>query len=137
MKELNDCLILTRKIEEVHTKLYELRVAALSPKSQVITGMPHGSGGDNAIERYLVKCEKLEKRKEKLEQARSELWNTVLEKAKKANVSEQNMFLLELRFIEGSSWKHCAVVMNKKYGKWNINKVFRVYGKTKYILQKV
>lgn len=137
MRELNNCLNLTRRIQEIHSDLYELRVAAQSPKSQVLTGMPHGGGGDNAIERYLIKCEKLEAKKRKLEQQRSEQWNIVLKKAKEANIPEQYLFLLELRFIEGSAWKRCAIVMNKKYGKWNINKVFRVYGKIKYNLQKV
>ena len=134
MKELESCLRLRRKINDIDEKIKTLRAAILSPKNQVITGMPRGGNNDNAIERYLVKCEKLQRRKDILLSHQKSIWLDIEDKAKAANIPEQDIYLLYLRFVKGKKWNKCAVKMNKKYGNWNINKVFRIYRRTLDIL---
>lgn len=135
MKELDSCLNLRRKINDIDEKIKTLQAAILSPKNQVITGMPRGgNNSDNAIERYLVKLEKLQRLKDNLLSHQKSIWVDIEDKAKAANIPEQDIYLLYLRFVKGKKWNKCAVKMNKKYGNWNINKVFRIYRRTIDIL---
>ena len=132
MRELDVCLDIRRKITEIDEKISVLRAAILSPKNQVITGMPRSGSSDNQIDRYLIRCEKLSQQKEqKLEQLKG-AWEVAENKI--PNLTEQEKNLLFLRFVEGCAWKKCAFRMNEKYGSWNINKVFRTYRR---ILKKV
>lgn len=139
MKELTECLNTRRKINEINDKLYELRASVLSPKSQVITGMPRsGGGGDNnAIERYMIRAEKLTEKVERLEAYQAEQWEIVLSRAKEARISVRNIELLYYRYVKGLSWKVCTAKMKKKYKWWNINTSFRKHRETLYALDKI
>lgn len=128
MRELQSCLTLKRKIEDVNGKINALRAVIYSPKNQFITGMPKASGGmDNAIDKYLVKLERLEKRKKDLKGKQINLWKYVRQEATKAELSEQEIKLLYHRFVKGLPWKKVCRALNDAYGNWNINKVFRTY----------
>lgn len=128
MRELNRCLHFVRRIEEIDERICEIRAAILSPKNQRITGMPRGGNTDNAIERYIIQVEKLEGEKENLSQQLTGQWLDLGYTVFKELTAEEK-HLLTLRFLKGLPWKKCAKQMNEKYGNWNINKVFRVYGK--------
>lgn len=127
MKELQECLEAKRYIDKIDERITELKTVIYSPKNQVITGMPRGGNNENAIEKYLIKLEKLKSRKADLLKYQSEQWGIVKEKA--GNISEQEQYLLYIRCVEGYSWQKCVSIMQKKYKNWNINKAFRVYGK--------
>ena len=138
MKELTECLNTKRKIDEINDKLYELRAAILSPKAQIITGMPRsGSGGDNAIEKYEVKAEALQEKLKRLYDYQEEQWEKVITIATVAGVSAIDMELLYFRFIKGLSWKVCTFEMKKKYKWWNINTTFRKYREALRRMEKV
>lgn len=128
MKELQECLEVKREIERLNERIVEIKAVVFSPKNQIITGMPHGGSGENAIEKYLIKLERLEERKKALYKELSDTWKAAEEKM--PNLEEQERYLLYIRFTRGLPWKKCAVEMNKLYGNWNINRVFRTYRKT-------
>lgn len=133
MRELQQCLSIKRDIDDINEKITELQAAIRSPKNQIMTGMPHGGGNnDNAIERYIIRLEHLQQKKNALLEYQSKQWNIAMEKA--GDLTAQEAHLLSLRCIEGKPWKHCAAIMNKKYGKWSINKCFRVYGRINRII---
>ena len=131
MKELQECLELKREIERLNERIVEIRAVVFSPKNQVITGMPRGGNGENVIEKYLIKLERLEERKKALYKDLSDTWQAA--EGKMPNLAEQERYLLYIRFARGLPWKKCAVEMDKRYGNWNINKVFRTYRKTNNI----
>lgn len=125
MIELESCLELRRKINDIDDKISILRAAILSPKNQVITGMPRSGNTENLIDRYLIRSEMLQIEKEQALNQLSETWNVV--QSKTGALTTQEKELLFFRFVEGNAWKKCAYLMNKKYGGWNINKVFSTY----------
>lgn len=127
MNELKECLELKRQINRIDEKINELKSAICSPKNQVITGMPRGGNNDNAIDKYLIKLERLKKRRANLQKQQSELWETIKRKA--GEITEQEQYLLYIRCVEGFPWNKCCMLMQKKYKKWNLNKCFRIYGK--------
>ena len=128
MKELDECLRIYKEIRKIDDKIETLRAAILSPKNQVITGMPRGGNSDNAIEKYLLKLERHNKRKAKLIKNQAEQWQQAKCKFKN-DISAQETKMLYMRFVLGYQWKKCAVKLQKEYGNWNINKCFRIYGK--------
>lgn len=111
-------------------RLYELKTVIVSPKNQVITGMPHGSGNaENAIEKYIIKAERLEQKRQHMNDYQEQQWKKAQKKMKYATEEEKR--LLYLRCVCGLPWKKCVMMMNEVegYRNWNINKAFRVYGK--------
>ena len=131
MEELYECLRLSREIKEKVEAILELNSRALSPKNQVISDMPKGGGGDmNALDCYLQKKERLEKKKDELCVIRDRHWDKATETFRKNGVTNpETITLMWFRFYKGCSWKGCAAKMREKYnnGKWNTNKCFRVY----------
>lgn len=127
MRELEECLILKKEIDEIDEKIYEIRVRILSAKNQIITGMPRGGSAENAIEKYLLEVEYQMQKKDNLLERQAKLWHKALKKLPK--IQPQEKYLLQLRFIRGLSWKKCEAEMNIAYGNWNSNKIFRIYRK--------
>lgn len=127
MQKLDDCLSKTRKIKEIEERITELRESVMSPKNQLITGMPRGGAGGNQSESYIVKLERLEDRRKKLIRQRDELWEEIIYTLGEAK--EEYIALLQYRFFKGLQWKKCCTLMCNKYpdSGWNMNKVFRVY----------
>lgn len=135
MKELDECLNIKRKIDEIENKINTLRMAVLSPRNQVITGMPKSvNNTESAMDRFLVKIEKLEQQKESLLNQQKEHWNVVISRAREARISGQEVKLLYIRFVKGYAWKKCSLALQQEYGNWNINKVFRTYRKILNVL---
>lgn len=137
MRELKACLDIRREITEIEEKIFELREAVAAPKNQVITGMPRGGASDNVLDKYLIKVERLENRKNDLCVELHNKWNIV--KMKLANANEckgSTLKILKLRFYHGCSWNKCVGIITKIYPdeNWNINKAFRVYGKINKII---
>lgn len=127
MEELVKCLEIKKEINKLDGRIEELRSRILSPKNQIITGMPRGGGGDNAIESYLLKLEEREQEKERLLNNQQEQWDIALSKFR--YISIESIELMYFRFIEGMPWKKCVIEVNKKYKGMTINKAFRIYGK--------
>ena len=125
MKELQECLTTKKKIDKLDARIYELRSAVLAPKNQIITDMPKSRGGvGNPIEKYLLRLERLQARKDILLAYQREQW----EKAqRKAQMTKQESYLLYLRVISGLPWKKCVALTNKRYPSMNENKAFRIY----------
>lgn len=130
MRELDECLRLSRKIAETKEKIEELKALAMSPRNQIISDMPKGGGTINAAESYIIRLEKYEKTLEALRDKRSEEWLKVCEAFAVYNHRKAEIkTLLWLRFCNGYSWKRCIDEMAKVFPNetWNANKCFRLY----------
>ena len=131
MRELKELLNVARRLDEIDEQIISLKSVAYSPKNQVITGMPRGGKSENPIEKYVVKIEKLEKRKETLIAYQLEEWYVMKFKLKKFATDEE-IHLMFARFVKGLSWEKAVNELNDKFSTdWGINKAFRVYGKIK------
>lgn len=129
-KQFDKCLKLSRKIVDIDEEIIELKTMVMSPKNQAITDMPRGGGVANAIENYLIRLEKLERKKSNAEIERNQLWKEIKEICLASGVCEEETIrLLKERFYCGKSWNKCLNKMIKEYpnSRWNINKCFRVY----------
>ena len=128
MKILDDCLELRRKINDISENIQMLQEVAYAPRNQVLNGMPRG-GGENAIEKYIDKVEKLNKRKRGMTTQLNRYWNRASIVFENCEIDEQAVALMKFRFYDGLSWKRCCKVMQKLYpdDKWNENKCFRTY----------
>ena len=135
MNMFDECLNLSRKIDNVYEKMYTLKVKATSPKNQIITDMPKGSGQGDMIERYLIELERLENKLKKLTQKRNTIWKQINEMF---SDNKETVEMLKWRFFCAYSWKECEEIMKCKYpnSNWNINKCFRVYRNAVYKLHK-
>lgn len=131
MRELDECLSLTREIEKVREKLLIIKATISEPKNQIISDMPRGGGNPvNAIETYLEKSEQFEDDLRALKRERSENWEMFKQIAAGSGVHKEDIHLMQLRFMRGYSWNKCTAVMRSRYGdKWNTNRTFRRYRK--------
>ena len=130
MVELIRCFDLAQLIQEVDRDIMEVKFSELSPKNQVITDMPKGGSVINPIESYIIRMERLEKRKECLCNDLNIMWGAALAKLKSVGIIEETtIVMLMLRFKNGCSWDKCANTMDSIYpnANWNSNKCFRVY----------
>lgn len=128
-KRLDTCLSTTRKIKDIEEDILEMRARAMSPKNQVITGMPRGGTAENQSDSYMVKLERLSAKKRKLEFERDSQWDRIVEALLNKNVKMEHIELLRYRFYSGMQWRKCCALMCRDYEKsgWNMNKVFRIY----------
>ena len=130
MHELDECLKATRAIKDIDEQIEEIKARAMSPKNQIITGMPRGTNGfGGKSDDYVIKLERLYNRRQKRINARDEHWNTALHIFNDINIREDHIHLLRLRFYCGMQWDKCCILMSERYPErnWNINKIFRVY----------
>ncbi len=131
MRELDECLELRRYIQDkIDARIFEIKARIEAPKNQVITGMPMGHGENiNAFDRYLIKLERYEQKKNRKEQELLEKWQIANDLLSENGIEKENIILLRLRFYKGYQWKRCVKEMAKDYpnSKWNINKCFREY----------
>lgn len=137
MRELQKCLLLRRKIDEISDRIYELRAKVTSPKNQIITGMPRGGGSnDNVNERYLIRLEYLIEKRHKLRKYQAKEWIRAKNKIKEYSLDTKTNFeetanLFFFRYVKGLSWNKCVAKLNTEYGGWNSNKAFRINRKMK------
>ena len=129
MRELDECLRITRKINEIRERIEELKSMAMTPRNQIISDMPKGGGTMNATENYIIRLEKLESQIKLLQKERAEAWNVVSDMLHELNRREEVKTMLWLRFCNGYSWKKCVAKLEEKYPSetWNTNKCFRIY----------
>ena len=129
MQKLDDCLDKTRKLNDVEEQIAELKERAMSPKNQLITGMPRGGAGGNQSDSYIVKLERLEAKRVQIRKERAVLWNECVLALNEKEIKPEYISLLHYRFFRGLPWKKCCTEMCEEYpkGHWNMNKVFRVY----------
>ena len=139
MQELKECLTIRRKIEKIDDKILTLKEKSLSPKNQIITGMPRGGGfnGGN-LDDYLIKVEQMKAEKNTLQKSLDKLWEQRQQELSQADIDTTNILMLKRRFYFGYSWRKCAARMAMDYPskKWNENKCFRVYRNVLYKLNK-
>lgn len=130
MHELDECLSAARAIKDIDEQIQEIKSRAMSPKNQIITGMPRSTSGfGGKSDDYVIKLERLNNRRQKRINARDEHWNTALNIFNDINIREDHIHLLWLRFYCGMQWDKCCTLMAEKYPErnWNINKIFRAY----------
>ena len=130
MRELDECLRITRMIAETKEKIEELEMAVMSPRSQAISDMPKGGGGTiNAIESYILKKEKLEGQIDSLQEERAVEWCKVCGYLEMFNQKKTTKTMLWLRFCKGYSWNKCVSKLSEAYPdeRWSANKCFRIY----------
>lgn len=129
MKKLDECLSKTRRIKELEEQIEELRVSAMSPRNQIITGMPRGGAVGNQSDSYIIKLEWLEKKHDKLKKENDALWDSIVSRLEYKHIRGEHIELLRHRFYRGLQWRKCCSLMSENYpaSNWNMNKVFRVY----------
>ena len=128
MTLFDECLNTIHTIKDFDERIMELKAIAYSPRSQALNGMPRG-GGVNAIEQYIVKIDKLEKRKKELQKWLDKVWNDAYNLMKSKDIADDEIQLMQLRFYSAHSWRACCAIMKKEHPDdlWNENKCFRVY----------
>lgn len=130
MRELDDCYSFAKKIQEKHEEIIELKSRTMSPKNQIISDMPRGGNADNAIERYLIKIERLKRVKKSYEKKRDMCWLAIQQKLCDCGFNDkETLTMMYMRFGCAWSWNKCAKRLSKLYkdSNWNTNKCFRVY----------
>lgn len=138
MNEFEECRHLVERIQRKYEKIEYIREKLYAPKAQIITGMPRGGASDNSIEKYLSDIEEEEAKIKSLKQILSEKWFDIVERLYRENVKDENILLMQERFLNCRPWVKCAEYMQQQFpqSKWNVNKCFRVYRDNIYKLNK-
>ena len=130
-KYLDECFDLVKKIKKVDGQIEEIKSANMSPKNQVITDMPKGGNNQlNKLEKYIIKLERLEAKKNYLCVSLNHNWTLAKMKLSRLETIPNGAYLmLKLRYYHGYPWKKCAIKMKEAYpnDNWNENKCFRVH----------
>ena len=126
--ELKKYRFICDELEQIKEQILSIKALILSPKNQVITGMPRGGGGNSdkigevlcKIEhlenKYLDKYNQLLREREKIEEAISTL-------------ESKERLLIRYRYIDGNAWEDIADKLN-----YSIDNIYKLHGK---ILQKI
>ena len=124
MFELDECLSVSKKLKKIDEDITELKCRNSAPKNQIITDMPKGGGSlINNLDSYLIKLEKLEKRRKRVQFQLDMAWNVAEQALKDIGVTDpQAIQLMKYRFYNGLAWKKCSMKMQ-----WTLNKCFYVY----------
>ena len=139
MKEFDKCFNTRRKINDIDEDIYELRCAVGSPRNQIITDMPKGSGGTgNALDNAVIKLEKLERKRKLILSRLEEEWVVCESIMKACNISEKHKEVMRLRYFKGLSWSKCLKAIKEEYSeeKWNDNKIYRIHRRVLLICTK-
>lgn len=138
MKEFDTVLRLRRDIEELEERIRDLLIMT-QPRAQTISDMPRGGGEQkNTIEEYVVKSEELNGKLNKLKKRIDRKWLEAIDVMKRCEITDAQRMMLELRFYQGMPWKKVTQAMQECYPEttWNENKVFRLYRKILYKIDK-
>lgn len=129
MQELKTMCDIHKQIREVDEDIAAIREQIESPKSQVYSDMPKGEAFGNAIENALIKIEKLERKREFLCTRLVSEWLKCERLFNSCNISEQQIKLMEYRYLQGLSWNNCVRLIAAKYPHelWNANKAYRIH----------
>ena len=111
LDSLEEAKGLAKKIKDKNTEIYELKIVAMNPKSQVLSDMPRGGGvKSNPIENFLIRLEKKEAERDRLCLQLCSLWNGVTQRLKKAGADQAAIDMLAYRFRENYLWKKCSAI---------------------------
>lgn len=127
MRLLDECLELSRALKIIDERIFEINTSLYSPKTQIISAAPRGSGVESLTDKLIMKKEQLTSKRERLNRDLQEKWENVIEVCCRTKITKQQVQLLYLRFHEGKTWKECTSIMQKRYVYWNENKSFREY----------
>ena len=126
---LSNLISINNEIKKIDDRIAEIRERITSPKNQIISDMPKGSGTtENALDNALTKIERLEARKANYYKELALEW-LVCEKAfKSCHLTLRQIELLKYRYYYALQWEQCAIMMKKRHPNelWNENKVYRV-----------
>lgn len=138
MKELDLCLKLRREINEIHEHISELRSKMESARNQVISDMPKSKSVNSGIESYIIKCERLEEKRDKKYKELDETWDRIRQSFILCGVKEIEERAMFYRFVLGFKWNTVAAKMSEDHQdqNWNANKCFRTYRSVLYKLRK-
>lgn len=131
MRELDEVRELRGILNSIDERKEELRHTMFSGV-QTLSDMPRGGGEPkNAIEEYVIKAERLDKRHKNYVCKIVRKWNALKERFEAAELTEAQQNMLLNRFYYGYSWKRCVREMEKTYpdAKWNEQKLFHMYRK--------
>lgn len=133
MRQLDECMELRERINKVNEQIIELKTKIMSPKNQIISDMPRGGKQSNSIEAYIIKHEKLERKKTVLMNELEEIWQTI----DMSHLSDAQCKLLHLRYYCGLEWKKCSRIMCEVVSiKFNENRCYREHRNALDILHK-
>lgn len=131
MRLLNEIMQIRRDIDSIQERLIELKQMT-QPKAQTISDMPRGGGErKNAIEEYIIKSERLQRKLKHKNELYIAKWNEFCKIADDSGVTEAQIEMIKYRFYYALPWKICVVRMGEMYPEttWNEQKLFRMYRK--------
>ena len=108
LRELSQLYYLNREIERAKRELERLKWKSVSPRTQRMTGMPHGSGHENIMEMHIAAIADLERIiRAKMKQCIYE--RNRLERYIADIPDSLTRQIFALRFINGMSWVQVAM----------------------------
>lgn len=134
--ELEVCLELRKRLNDIEEQLEEMRSNVRFPKIQTISDMPRGSVGENSIERYITKSEEYDQKRLSIKESLDSSWEKAMILLSNCGVESDAIRLMYFRFYCGFSWNKSTSKMRREYGeKWNENRAFRTYRNIVNIVQ--
>ena len=106
VKEMSQLYYLNREIEHLQRQLEELECLA-EGTTQVITGMPHGSGTSDKVGRYAVRIADL---RSMIDNRKARCWDELNRLNEYIDSVEDSLTrqILTLRYVNGLSWQQVA-----------------------------
>lgn len=106
VKEMSQLYYLNREIEHLQQQLEELECLA-EGTTQVITGMPHGSGTSDKVGRYAVRIADL---RSMIDNRKARCWDELNRLNAYIDGVEDSLTrqILTLRYVNGLSWQQVA-----------------------------
>lgn len=106
VKEMSQLYYLNREIEHLQRQLEELECLA-EGTTQVITGMPHGSGTSDKVGRYAVRIADL---RSMIDNRKARCWDELYRLNAYIDGVEDSLTrqILTLRYVNGLSWQQVA-----------------------------
>ena len=106
VREMSQLYYLNREIEQLERQLEELECLAEST-TQVITGMPHGSGTSDKVRRYAVRIADL---RSMIDNRKARCWDEMNRLNAYIDGVEDSLTrqILTLRYVNGLSWQQVA-----------------------------
>ena len=106
VKEMSQLYYLNREIEHLQRQLEELECLA-EGTTQVITGMPHGSGTSDKVGRYAVRIADL---RSMIDNRKARCWDELNRLNAYIDGVEDSLTrqILTLRYVNGLSWQQVA-----------------------------
>ena len=106
---------LRRKIESISEQLEALKCRMYSPKIQQLTSMPSGGQCNTGINEVHIELkQKLTESLVALQNEQKMIFEAVKEILRTNNISESDIEMVNLRFVNGYRWVECATKLEQK-----------------------